>query len=179
MNHVLCGIAILLATMISSQADSNSALHSLSFTASKPQVQVLGRSGRRDYLHLPSLEYTFILTARCGADFEPHSVSLSIADKFRSLPTDQLVDLATGAELKMTVPAKQLAPLAIENFCVKNDAEKDAENAPVNATASIRAAFSAQASLICTNEQQQQQITYASNPLDIVLICAAADDRAE
>jgi len=178
MNYVLSGIAILWATMPASQADNGSSPHSLRFTASEPQVQISLRSGKRDYLRLPSLEYTFMFTAHCSIDFEPHSVSLSIADSRASLSTDRLADLATGAELKMTVPARQLAPLAIENFCVRNDAETDPEIAPHNAATPIHAVFSAQASLLCTNEDQQQ-ITYASNPLNIVLICNAADNPTE
>ncbi len=164
--------------MTASQADSGSSPHSLRFTASEPQVRISLRSGRRDYLRLPSLEYTFVFTARCSVDFEPHSVSLSIADSRASLSTDRLADLATGAELKMTVPAKQLAPLAIENFCVRNDGETDSEIAPLNTETPVHAVFSAQASLLCTNEDQQQ-ITYASNPLDIVLICNDADNQTE
>jgi hypothetical protein len=178
MNYVLCGIAILLALTPATRADDNSSPHTLNVTASEPQIHISRRAGRRDYLHLPSLEYAFLLSARCGAEFEPLSVSLSIADSRKSLPANHLAELASGVELKMTVPAKQLAPLAIENFCVENEDEKKPDTASTEATVLVHAIYSAQASLLCGNDDQQQ-IVYASRPLDVTLICGAKDEQAK
>lgn len=178
MRSIQCCVAILLAVAAVAKAEENSLTHSLILTASTPRIEISRRSATRNYLRLPSLEYAFQFTARCAGSFSPQSMSLSIADSRKSLSGEQLENMTAGAELIMTVPAKQLAPLAIENFCVMPANDTDAMTLSSNETITVPAAFSAQASLLCVDEDQQEMI-YASNSLGITLICDSGGEATE
>ena len=178
MRNIPCSIAILLAVATVAKAEENSLTHSLVLTASTPQIEISRRNAERNYLRLPSLEYVFQFTARCTGSFSPRSMSLSIADSRKSLSGEQLESMTANAELTMTVPAKQLAPLAIENFCIVSVNDVDAMTIPASETITVPAAFSAQASLLCIDEDRQEMV-YASNSLGITLICDPGGKETE
>jgi len=178
MRSIPCSIAILLAVAAVANAEENSLTHSLVLTASTPRIEISRRSTTRNYLRLPSLEYAFLFTARCAGNFSPQSMSLSIADSRKSLSGEQLENLTAETALTMTVPAKQLAPLAIENFCIMPANDADAMTPPSSETITVPAAFSAQASLLCVSEDRQEMI-YASNYLGITLICDSGGEETE
>jgi len=171
-------VAILFVVPAVTWAQENALTHSLALTAEAPQIEVARRLAPRNYLRLPSLDYIFRFTARCAGRFSPQSLSLSIADSHQSLSKDRLANMSSGIELTMTVPAKQLAPLAIENFCILPADDVAAMASPASQTVTVPAAFSAQASLLCVSEDQQEMI-YASNPLGITLICGSSSDAPE
>jgi len=172
----IAAILIVAATVARSEEDVLT--HSLAFTADAPQISISRRSTPRNYLRLPSLDYVFRFTARCAGRFDPQSLSLSIADSRTSLSAKQLENMPAGIELTMTVPAKQLAPLAIENFCIKPTDDVDAMALSASEPLTVSAAFSAQAALLCVSDDQQKMI-YASNPLDITLICDSFAETPE
>ena len=183
MNCVRISIAACCAFAAVAGADNLPPMHSLDLAASTPQVDVGRRGAARNYLRLPSLDYEFRLTARCTGNFKPLSVSLSIADTQQSLSQDQLNAERENTELTVHVPANQLAPLVIEKFCVEltDDAMPDSVESPLAPDPfmiTVPAALSAQASLLCVNEQQQE-IVYKSHALDITLICSAQKERIE
>jgi len=178
MRSIRCSVAILLAVAAVAEAEENSLTHSLVLTASTPRVEISSRNATRNYLRLPSLEYAFQFTARCAGNFSPQSLSLSIADSRKSLSGEQLQNMTTEIAITMTVPAKQLAPLAIENFCIMPASDTDTMTLSSSKTIIIPAAFSAQASLLCVSEDQQAMI-YASNSLDITLICNPGEEAIE
>jgi hypothetical protein len=86
--------------------------------------------------------------------------------------------VASLQELRLLIPAKQLAPIAIAAFCVAAapsvDASiPDASSEPASGRSqemTIVSALSAHASLLCTSDSDQA-ITYVSAPLDIRLVC--------
>lgn len=178
MRSIRCSVAILLAVAAVAEAEENSLTHSLVLTASTPQIEISRRNAARNYLRLPALEYSFQFTARCAGNFSPQSMSLSIADSRKSLSGEQLANMTAETALTMTVPAKQLAPLAIENFCILPANDTDAMIPPSSETIIIPAAFSAQASLLCVSGNQQEMI-YASNSLGITLICDPGGEETE
>ncbi|MDJ0813790.1 MAG: hypothetical protein QNJ23_08675 [Woeseiaceae bacterium] len=123
--------------------------------------------GRR-LVRLPALEYEFGIHADCGTDAEATSVSISVADTRATLAGDQLRPEDPIAAV-IRLPARQLAPVAIDDFC--REAPDDAgENQLL-----VSDAATAQISLRCA-DATGESITYASRSLDVTLECAAPAD---
>lgn len=162
-------------------ADAPARAPDVTLRTETPVVDVPAHSAGRQFLDLPALEYTFDVEAHCAEDWVPESLSLNVADSRVVLGADQLSG-AGPPKVVLTVPARQLAPVAVHGFCLRQDDRKDdrehdpergADEAGPAATASpltIRAVFSAQASLLCRNDAQRR-ITYVSQPLDVRLAC--------
>ena len=121
----------------------------------------------RQLIHLPALEYALEIEAHCGEGAVARSVSVSINDTQMTLDGDQLAATA-GNPVSLTIPARQVAPVAIDGFCKRDD--------PVthHDTLLIRDTVTVHASLRC-NENEQDSITYTSQGLDVTLRCDAPD----
>ena len=139
----------------------------LVLNADTPVVEVGRRSAGRNFMRLPSLEYQFDLTANCPAGLTVTSISLSIADTRKSLATNDISSDETTV-LKMTIPASQIGPIAVDGFCVAPDEQ---------GTIRLPAVLSVQASLLCANEEARQMI-YMSRPLDVMLSCKIAEKES-
>jgi hypothetical protein len=127
-------------------------------------------------VRLPTLEYQFAIQVRCAENRTPGSLSLNVADSRKSLAADEIA--SNGAtEFSLRIPASQMAPLVIENFCVDQDQAGGDRNNDYQDRVTIVAALSAQVSLLCESDDEQV-MTYVSRPLDVSLICedAAGDD---
>jgi hypothetical protein len=171
----------LLAVPSSEVLAEGSAVHSLALSADAPVLEVAPRAAGRSFLELPSLEYLFRLHATCAENWRPAVFSLSVADSRITLNNPQLADSSATSpqEVRLLIPAKQLAPVAIAAFCVTAapsvDASiPDASNEPGPGRGqemTIESALSAHASLLCTSDSGQA-ITYVSAPLDIHLVCS-------
>ena len=129
-------------------------------------------------LQLPSLIYDLTLTTFCDKNWQPISVSVSIADSGKSFNARQLQGTAI-LKTQLQIPAMQIAPLPVEQFCIKNKQEKlQPGNTNNNETPSgsnrnkitISSVLSAQASLLCATETEQS-ITYVTKSLDVTLEC--------
>jgi hypothetical protein len=138
----------------------------LDVSASTPDVTVPTRPAGSRSIRLPSLEYTFTVAAACRADLAPAAVSLSIADTRITMSADELGG-DSPVQVSITVPASQIAPLTIERFCVRSDTEEPGDNL---ATVRIAAVLSAQAALLCSNNDSNE-MTYASESLDVNITC--------
>jgi len=114
-------------------------------------------------MRLPSLPYNFELEINCEAGLIPTSLSLSVADTRRSLRAEKLSEAQT-ASLAFTVPAAQIGPVALDEFCLQSPHSPELLTLP--------SVLSVQASLLCTNDTERQMI-YASAPLAVTLQCTA------
>jgi hypothetical protein len=147
-----------------------------------PEVAVVAvgpQPPERHSFELPSLDYVFRIEARCHSDWKPESLSLNVADSRVTRAGTELQD-NTNQQLELKVPAKQLAPIAMRDFCVIDPAAEgsavDAETREWNRDATpdrmtIGAALSVHASLRCSLGDEQR-IIYVSEPLDVTLTCA-------
>jgi hypothetical protein len=135
----------------------------LRVTPTTPDVNIKVRSNDGYAIRLPVLQYEFLIEAVCAAGFMPESVMLSVADTRKRVAA---IDLGEGpdASITMRIPAKQIAPLSAEGFCLASDNNNKLE------AVTVRGVLSAQASLLCTDDEDQQ-ITYASQSLDVTLSC--------
>lgn len=159
----------------------NSASGPLTVAAEIPVVSVIHHPPGRYFLTLPTLEYAFDVGAQCNGNATPESLSINVADSRLTLSAAELG--GNGQQrVVLEIPARQIAPIAIDNFCVIdiNDAVAVIEPAgspvaviPGPLQITVDAALSAQVSLLCSNESERE-ITYVAQPLDVNLSCAAS-----
>ena len=145
---------------------------SLTIVANTPVVSIQPRQGNGKFIRLPALEYTFKIRARCKLNRKPTSLLLSIADTRKSLGAADL-SREPPAELTLKIPAEQIGPIAVEEFCHAAD-ENIASNDNIKNQLTIFAALSAHASLRCESESDQH-VNYVSKTLDVKLICEQPD----
>lgn len=171
-------LLLLLALPPTVPADDG-AVHRLGLDVSSPEVTIAPTAGERRFLRLPALEYTFRIDPACAAGYVPHAVSITVADSRGSFGAAELATGGAGHELTLEVPAGQIAPLVIGEFCrstseggVPVEAENEKKMALMQPL-TVRAALSAHASLLCVRDATEE-ITYASAPLDVKLHCTQA-----
>jgi hypothetical protein len=162
----------------------DSGLHALTVAAEVAAVAVPAQPPERHFFELPSLDYVFRVEAHCHSDWKPESLSLNVADS-RVTRTGTELEGNANQQLELKVPAKQLAPIAMRDFCVIDpategsaaeaetpDRHRDTTARPDQMT--VGAALSVHASLRCSLGDEQR-IIYVSEPLDVTLTCALAD----
>ena len=151
-------------------ADTSSTVpvHNIEITADVPTVTVSPRQARHTTTKLPGLTYQLSVTVDCETNWQPDSVSISVADSRASISAEEL---QAGAELdlQLRIPSNQIAPLRVEHFCLDGGAD---ENSPNSIT--IPGVVSAQASLRCVTESTKS-IMYVSKQLDVLLECAVPE----
>jgi len=165
-NHI--GLSMLLLIASSTFADSSKRASELQISADTPVVSIETRGEGRNFMRLPSLHYSFAVEAVCEAGLNPTLLSLSVADTRRLLQAEELVNAQT-ASLAFTIPAAQIGPIALNQFCVQ--APEHAELLTLSSVLSV------QASLLCTNDTERRMI-YASAPLAVSLECVAPSEES-
>ena len=159
------------------------AQHAVSLDASTPTVDIAPRSHSRS-LRLPPLDYEFALTPACATPLTPQSVTVTVADTKTTLGATELAE-NNEIRLSLTVPAEQIAPVTVAEFCHLPDADESEETRvepaasnPVTtaqlttAQVTIAGTLSASASLRC-GDGQDETIVYATELLDVTLNCSA------
>lgn len=153
-------------------------------TADSVVLDVAPRAPGRTFLQLPPLEFRFRVRLACADGGEPASFALNVADSRIALNGVQLAAQASSSshELRLKIPAEQLAPIALAEFCVaatqNDDSEFDANvgfSDDRNEELLVPAALAAQASLLCVSGDAQT-MTYISAPLDLRLVCSDVPD---
>ncbi|MEE8426250.1 MAG: hypothetical protein V3S15_03125 [Woeseiaceae bacterium] len=165
-------IFILLALTPSAAAADNSVGNPLVVHPQAAIAEVPEQPAGRRLVMMPALEFEFSVAAQCEAGAHPEAVSISVADTQTVYRVDGS-DSHALFEIKLRIPRPQLAPLAIEEFCTGG--EYDAGKAQ---TLLIRAALTAQVSLLCSRENGPY-MHFMAVPLDIRLICESAADVTE
>lgn len=127
------------------------------------------QQGGRTLVSLPPLEFQLSISPHCAASGQPESLSITIADTQRTLRGEDLPSTTT-IDLSMRVPASQLAPFALREFC--------ADPASEGESLMLTAALAAQVSLRCIRGEEQS-IVFAAQPLDIRLECTPSSAEAE
>ena len=136
--------------------------------APEAQATVAPGEPRLKLVNLPALEFELRAAFKCKG--EPVSVTLSVADTFRTLGGDDLKGLR-AAEVVLTVPPRQLALAANENFCVADDPDTTNELL-------VRGLTTVHASLRCAGDTGPS-VHYASAPLAVKLICSREADAGQ
>lgn len=174
MKKLLFAVSVLLPVLSLTPVSAETVLK---FSAGTPTANVMPRGRERAPLHLPDLEYQFSIDAVCRDDLSPASLSLAVADSRRTFNAEQIVAGALD-DIRLLVPAEQIAPVMIADFCV---VEGDADQAITSAsslTLTVHAALSAQASLLCIGDTGRS-MKYASANLDVILICESPGNESD
>jgi len=140
---------------------------SLGVDADPAVVTIKPHSEGRRRIRPPALEFLLRVDAQCDANAEIASISISIADTQKALTATDLSEAAPIAT-RITIPARQVSPIAVDNFC-------PLESPAAGGELVVRDALTAHVSLRCRSETGES-ITYASRALDVVLHCDAAAD---
>ena len=144
---------------------------SLDVDADPAVVAIKPLAESRKLIKPPALEFTLRIDAQCDAKAEIASISISIADTQKALTTIDRDDTAPIAT-RITIPARQVSPIAVQDFCPMQAPDAGQELI-------VRDALTAHVSLRCTSEAGES-ITYASRALDVALHCdAKADTQGE
>ena len=156
-------------------AGTTLAKDTLTVAADAPVVTLAPRKPGRSFVRLPTLEYKFELRTKCSDERLPVSLSLNVADTRKSLPADKIVSDGP-TEVSLRIPAGQIAPLVIEDFCVVQEEKDGNRMSEAQTQITIPAALSAQASLLCEGDEDKA-MTYVSRPLDVLLVCERAPEN--
>ena len=147
----------------------------LRFSADTPTANVLPRGRERAPLQLPDLEYQFRIDAACRENLSAVALSVAVADTRRTFSAKQIDDGALQ-DVRLVIPAAQIAPVVIADFCVaENDTSHTNPAEPSSLT--VHAALSAQASLLCASDEDRS-MKYASASLDVVLVCDQGSEES-
>jgi hypothetical protein len=133
---------------------------------SEPAVASIShQSGSRNLIRLPELEFPLRISAQCGTGRVPESVSISIADTGTTISGEDL-PVAAALETSVRVASGQIAPIAIQGFCVA-DTVSDRELL-------VATALTAQVSLRCASDDEQT-IVFRAQALDVLLSCEMSE----
>jgi len=143
----------------------------LRLSASTPEVNVSTRPAGRNFMRLPSLRYEFVVESRCPEGLSPETLSLSIADTRVTKNQEDIASTATS--LSVNVPASQIGPVAVEQFCTAESIEQEGR-----LSLRLSSVLSAQSSLLCVGDKGND-MTYASASLDIVLQCEDPEEAED
>lgn len=134
--------------------------------ANTPDASISQQSITQNMIHLSTLDYTFEINATCREGFTIEAVSLNIADTRKSKTLNN-IESNKPFEIVMTVPAVQIAPIAVDNFCIQKKQNNSSEVTTVKKVPSV---LSVQAALLCSNDELSK-MTYSSKSLDVVIHC--------
>ncbi len=163
---------ILLALMPGTGAADSSSRNSLLVRPLAAVAEITAQAAGRRQVHLPSLEFEISVTAQCEADAHPETITISVADTQTVYRVDEGAD-DTSFETTLRVPRPQLAPLAIQSFCVRDEPGSGTVQSLL-----IRAAMTAHVSLRCAGEDGAS-VHFKTVPLDIRLVCKPAGNVAD
>lgn len=158
---------LLILALAASGSLAGDAAGRLSVSIDPARVEIDQQAMGRQLIRLPALEFALKIEADCGGSQDAASVSISIADTRLTIHRETLVEKAV-IEKTVRVPQQQVPPMGIQDFCVA-DAEMSNEAGSPNLL--INDALSAQLSLRCINDDQQQTVLYRTVPLAIDLSC--------
>jgi hypothetical protein len=154
-------LALLVTIALPADADTD-----IVVAAQETEVLVAPRAAHLRLVNLPALEFALRAAYRCRGDVI--SLTLSVSDTVRTLAQDALVD-QRAAEVRLAVPAQQVAMADSGGFCVAGDPDSAGE---------LRVAgfATAAASLRCKRDGSDT-VRYASAPLTVRLVCVRDTDQ--
>ena len=140
----------------------------LSLQAKATSATLEPRDEPQQLVVLPALETAVIATIACAVGARPVSLTVSISDTYQRFGPEQLAD-SSIFEATFNLPAGQLAPVAVANFCVTHDVTNDQ-------VLELPGVATAQVSLRCVSEDNSTSMHFGSLPIPVNLYCRAAGD---
>lgn len=139
------------------------------FVHTEPAVaSITPHPGSRKLIRLPELEFPLRISAQCAAGRMPESISVSVADTHRTFSGEDL-PVSAILETSVRISPRQIAPIAMRDFCVSAN-----ESRP---SLLVATALTAQISLRCVKDDERS-IAFRAEALDILLSCETGDAKA-
>jgi hypothetical protein len=161
-NLILAPILALLMTIaLPADADTD-----IVVAAQETEVRVAPRAAHLRLVNLPALEFALRAAYRCRGDVI--SLTLSVSDTVQTLAQDALTN-QRAAEVRLAVPAQQVAMADSGGFCVAGD--------PDSANELRVAGFATAAASLRCSRDGEDSVRYASAPLTVRLVCARGEDQ--
>jgi hypothetical protein len=136
----------------------------------EPAVAVLAiQQAGRNLVQLPELEFALRISPHCAERGERESLSITIADTRTTIRGEALQGRKI-IDVSMRVSASQLAPFALQGFCI--------DPAFAGESMLLGSALTAQASLRCARTGKPS-IVFAAEPLDVRVDCLRPAALAE
>ena len=132
-------------------------------------VEIKPQPPGRRLIRLPALEFPLTVRPSC-IEADVASVSISVADTRHSLAAASFAD-ATSFEILLRLPGRQIAPLAVDEFCIAGESQE-----AHGESKDVADVLTANVALRCTTETGSA-ISYESLSLDVRLLCA--DGRSD
>lgn len=140
----------------------------LTLQANETSAQLAPREQGFQQLSLPSLEFSLLATIACPSGTDVESVTVSIADTHKRFGPDDISD-KTALDVRVSVPANQVAPVTVADFCVKGEpGDRNGLLVPGVATAQV--------SLRCRSENESS-VYFKSAVLPIRLHCVFDENQ--
>ena len=158
----------LLAICLSLGATIASANGTLTLHAIEASTQIEPHEQLDTQVRLPSLEVSMLARFSCPPGAEAHSITVSVADSHRRYGPDEIADVE-ALEISVNVPATQIAPVALTDFCISGKPMKEA-------FLLLDGVATAQVSLHCRN-QSDASVRFASASLPLRLICRTDENQ--
>jgi len=158
----------LLAAYLSLSAMTASADSLLTLHANEASAQIEPHDQLEMQVRLPSLEVSLLARFNCPLDAAAHSITVSVADSHRRYGPEEIAD-ADRLEISIDVPATQIAPVSLTNFCVEGTPMKEAY-------VLLHGVATAQVSLHC-RKQSDASLHFASAALPLRLFCGADENQ--
>lgn len=155
--------ACLSLSVMTAAADSTLTLHPNEVSA---QIEPHDRLDTQ--VRLPSLEVSLLARFNCPLDAAAHSITISVSDSHRRYGPEEIAD-SDMLELSIDVPATQIGPVSLSNFCVDGTPMKEA-------FVLLHGVATAQVSLHCRN-QSDASLHFASAALPLRLFCKADESQ--
>jgi len=133
----------------------------LSVHAEPAVATIARRAGGRRLTQPPELKFDLHIRTRCARGWLPESVSISVADTKKTISGEELLS-ESSIETSILVSPRQLAPIALQDFCVIGDSAQQ--------SLIVTTALTAHVSLRCAREDDQT-IVYSAKALDILINC--------
>ena len=165
---ILCQLTLFFLASGVVQAESPERIR----VAAKPaSVEVTPLPVGRDFIRLPTLEFSLAVEPVCRPGSAATSLSISLADTRLTFGAQEL-DGNPVLEAALSLPRAQSGPLKVHQFC------RDDEGGDASRTLLLEDAFTARLSLRCGSDDRHT-ITYATQPLAVELRCRRADPAAD
>jgi hypothetical protein len=156
-------LAYLLAMLLPVAALSTD-LDALTVQAKESTARLEPGDASQREIRLPAIDVAIVASIECPADAKVSSLIVSVSDTHQHYGPEVLAD-AVSLEAAFSVPARQLAPVVISDFCVKGQPAEDQ-------SLKLDGVATAQVSMHCHGEDDLASVHFTSVAIPVRLYCS-------
>jgi len=157
--RLLCPLVVLLYPIAVFAADGDA----LTVQVEESTANLEPGDAMQREVRLPTLDVALTASLECPASAKAASLTVSVSDTHQYFGPEVLAD-AVSLEAAFSVPAHQLAPVVISNFCVTGGPADDQG-------LKLHGVATAQVSMRCRDENDSASLHVTSIPIPVRLYC--------